>query len=169
MFAEVAIREAAPAEREEIARLVQEAYREFQPLMPEPAWNAWMDNVSQEVQGGAGVLLVAARQGRLLGVIKFLPDASQSTLGHWPPGAGTMRILAVRPNARGRGLGLRLVEECLRRARELKLPGLFLYTGTFMAAARHVYEKLGFQRAPEFDRDPGPIAYHLQLSIPSAG
>ena len=32
-----------------------------------------------------------------------------------------------------------------------------------MAAARQLYEKLGFKRAPEFDRDPGPIAYRLDL------
>jgi hypothetical protein len=32
-----------------------------------------------------------------------------------------------------------------------------------MTAARQLYEKLGFQRAPEFDRDPGPIAYRLDL------
>jgi ribosomal protein S18 acetylase RimI-like enzyme len=162
-MADVVIREAAPEEWAVIEHLVKEAYQEFQPLMPEHAWNSWMDNISREVHSGAGVLLAAARQGERLGVVKFLPDASQSTLGQWPPGAGTMRILAVRPQARGRGVGHLLVKECLTRAGQLKLPGLFLYTGTFMQAARHIYEKLGFARAPEYDRHPGPIAYHLQL------
>jgi hypothetical protein len=32
-----------------------------------------------------------------------------------------------------------------------------------MQAARHIYESLGFKRAPEFDKDPGPIAYRLVL------
>jgi RimJ/RimL family protein N-acetyltransferase len=32
-----------------------------------------------------------------------------------------------------------------------------------MHAARHIYEKLGFKRVPEFDRDPGPIAYRLEM------
>jgi hypothetical protein len=32
-----------------------------------------------------------------------------------------------------------------------------------MAAARQLYEKLAFKRAPEFDRDPGLSAYRLDL------
>ncbi len=160
---DVIIREASPEEWEAIEHLVKEAYREFQTLTPEKAWEAWMVNITQEVHSGAGVFLVAEEGGRLLGAIKFLPDASQAALGHWPPGVGSMRLLAVRPEARGRGVGTLLLEECLRRARELKLPGLFFYTGTFMTAARRLYEQLGFQRVPEYDYDPGPIAYHLEL------
>jgi GNAT superfamily N-acetyltransferase len=56
-----------------------------------------------------------------------------------------------------------LARECVHRAKALKISTIYLYTGTFMQAARHIYEKLGFQRAPEFDRDPGPIAYRLDL------
>jgi ribosomal protein S18 acetylase RimI-like enzyme len=70
----------------------------------------------------------------------------------------------VEPGSRGQGLGTRLTEECLRRARELKIPTIFLYTGEFMRAARNIYERLGFQRTPEFDRETGPIAYRLDLS-----
>ena len=79
------------------------------------------------------------------------PDASRSRQGQWPAGAATIRLLAVRPEARGRGLGTRLTQECLRRARALKIPTIYLYTGRFMLAAQQIYEKLGFQRAPEFD------------------
>ncbi len=70
----------------------------------------------------------------------------------------------MAPASRGRGYGVRLTQACLDRARELGVPTVFLYTGTFMTAARHLYEKLGFQRALEFDRDPGPIAYRLDLA-----
>ena len=71
----------------------------------------------------------------------------------------------MRPEARGRGLGTRLTQECLRRARDLKIPTIYLYTGRFMLAAQQIYEKLGFQRAPEFDppEEPGPIAYRVDL------
>jgi ribosomal protein S18 acetylase RimI-like enzyme len=72
-----------------------------------------------------------------------------------------MRMLAVKPGSRGRGHGILLTEACRRRAHDLEIGAIFLYTGTFMAAARRLYEKLGFKRAPEFDRNPGPIAYRL--------
>jgi ribosomal protein S18 acetylase RimI-like enzyme len=159
----IQIREASRDELQEIESLVKAAYREFQPLMPEGAWNRWMDNISEAMHAHEGMVLVVEHGGRIEAAVKFYPDASQAHQGQWPAGAGSIRMLAVRPGSRGQGYGRRLTRACLKRARELGVGTIFLYTGTFMAAARHLYEKLGFQRAPEFDRDPGPIAYRLDL------
>jgi ribosomal protein S18 acetylase RimI-like enzyme len=157
----IKIREAKAEELDEVEQLVKTAYSEFQPLMPEAAWNRWMDNIRETVQAPDGVLLVAERQGGIEGAVKFYPDARQAHQGQWPAGAASIRLLAVSPASRGRGVGVKLTQACLDRARELKTPTIFLYTGTFMAAARHIYEKLGFKRAREFDGNPGPIAYRL--------
>ena len=158
------IREARPKELDEVENLVKAAYREFQPLMPAAAWNRWMDNISETLQAPEGVVLVAGDQGRIQGTVKFYPDAGQAHQGQWPAGAASIRLLAVSPASRGRGYGRLLTQACLDRARDLSIPTIFLFTGTFMAAARQLYEKLGFKRAPEFDRDPGPIAYRLDLA-----
>jgi len=163
MAQEIQIREAKTEELAAVENLVKTAYREFQPLMPAAVWERWMDNISETIHAPDGVLLVAERQGRIEGAVKFYPDAGQAHQGQWPAGAGSIRMLAVSPASRGRGYGVRLTQACLQRARDLKIPTIFLYTGTFMAVARHIYEKLGFKRAPEFDRDPGPIAYRLDL------
>lgn len=157
------IREAFPHELNEVEALVKKAYREFQALFPAQVWRAWMDNVWETVHSGVGIVIVAESQGKIQGVVKFYADAGQAGLGQWPQGAASMRILAVHPASRGKGYGTLLVKECLQRARALKIPTLYLQTGTFMQAARHIYESLGFRRAPEFDRDPGPIAYRLDL------
>jgi ribosomal protein S18 acetylase RimI-like enzyme len=157
------IREAGAEELDEVENLVKAAYREFQPLMPAAAWKRWMDNISETIHAPDGVLLVAGDQDRIKGAVKFYPDAGQAHQGQWPAGAASIRLLAVAPASRGRGYGRLLTQACLDRARELSIPTIFLFTGTFMAAARQLYEKLGFKRAPEFDRDPGPIAYRLDL------
>jgi ribosomal protein S18 acetylase RimI-like enzyme len=159
----IQIREAGAGELDEVEHLVKAAYGEFQPLMPEAVWNGWMNNVSETIHSPDGVLLVAGDQGRIEAAVKFYPDAGQAHQGQWPAGAASIRLLAVSPASRGRGYGRLLTQACLKRARTLVIPTIFLYTGTFMAAARQLYEKLGFKRAPEFDRDPGPIAYRLDL------
>jgi ribosomal protein S18 acetylase RimI-like enzyme len=159
----ITIREAKAEELGEVERLVKAAYQEFQPLMPAPAWERWMDNISETIQAPEGVVLVAGDQGRIKGAVKFYPDAAQAHQGQWPAGAASIRLLAVAPASRGRGYGRMLTRACLDRARDLSIPTIFLFTGTFMAAARQLYEKLGFKRAPEFDRAPGPIAYRLDL------
>ena len=159
MAADVLIREGTPEEQDEIETLVKTAYREFQPIFPADRWEAWMDNIWETVHSGQGVAIVVESQGKLQGVVKFYPHAGQAGMGQWPKEAASMRILAVHPDSRGKGYGTLLVRECVRRARALKIHQIYLYTGTFMQAARHIYEKLGFKRALEFDRDPGPIAY----------
>jgi len=159
----IQIREASQDELKEIESLVKAAYREFQPLMPEVAWRRWMENIGEAMHAPEGMVLVLEHRGRIEAAVKFYPDASQAHQGQWPAGAGSIRMLAVRPGSRGQGHGRRLTQACLHRARELKIDTIFLYTGTFMTAARRLYEKLGFKRAPEFDRDPGPIAYRLDL------
>ena len=163
MDQDISIREAAAGELAGIEALVRKAYREFKPLFPEKVWEAWMANIGEVIRSESGILLVAENQGKVQGVVKFFPHAGQSGMGQWPPGAAAIRILAVPPEARGRGYGTLLTRECLRRAREMQSPTIYLFTGEFMHAARHIYEKLGFRRVPEFDRDPGPIAYRLDL------
>ena len=161
----IKIRPAGAEELAEVEALVKAAYREFQPLMPAAAWDRWMDNIRETLQAPDGVVLVAGDQGRIQGAVKFYPDAGQAHQGQWPAGAGLIRLLAVSPASRGRGYGRLLTQACLDRARDLSIPTIFLFTGTFMIAARQLYEKLGFKRAPEFDRDPGPIAYRLDLVL----
>jgi ribosomal protein S18 acetylase RimI-like enzyme len=163
----VLIREAQPDELEAVEALVKESYGEFHALVPAEAWEGWMKSIAQSVHSGAGLLLVAEVEGGLRGVVQFFPDASRSGQGRWPAEAATIRLLAVRPDFRVRGLGTRLTRECLRLAREEQIPTIYLYTGRFMLAAQHIYEKLGFQRAPEYEPpEPGPIAYRLDLITP---
>jgi len=164
MAQDLVVQEAEPQDLPEVEALVKLAYAEFQEFFPEPAWSAWMDNISKVVYSETGLIILAVESGKIMGVVKFYPNAAESKLGQWPPGTASMRILAVHPESRGHGLGRRLVQECIHRARSLKIPEIYLYTGTFMKAARHLYESFGFQRIPEYDKDPGPIAYRLDLS-----
>jgi len=159
----MSIREATPDELPEIEQLVQDAYQEFKGAMPEGIWERWMQNVSEALRAPGGMVLVAESGGEIMGAVTFFPDAGQAHQGQWPKGAAAIRLLAVRPDSRGQGYGAQLTKACLKQARELKISTVFLYTGTFMTAARQLYEKLGFVRAPEFDGDPGPIAYRLDL------
>jgi DNA-binding MarR family transcriptional regulator/GNAT superfamily N-acetyltransferase len=56
-----------------------------------------------------------------------------------------LRLLIVHPKARGLGIGKRMVNECLRFARQAGYRKTMLWTNNVLLAARHIYETMGFK------------------------
>jgi GNAT superfamily N-acetyltransferase len=162
---EIKLRDARPGELEHVAKLLVAAYQEYEEFMQADRWDWYrndMINVRSRIPDSE--LIVAEVRNKIAGAVTLYPQGSNNG---WPAGWAGIRLLAVDPDFRGRGIGRGLMEECIRRCRERGTKTIGLHTTEIMKVARAMYEQMGFKRTPEFDFHPAPdtvvFAYRFDL------
>lgn len=148
--------------------VITAAYQEYAAFFEPAAWDTYAQNIADvRSRLAESDLIVAEQDGRILGAVTFYPDGSRAQHETWPAGWAGIRLLAVHPSSRGRGIGRALMAECLQRCRKRGVATVGLHTTEVMAVARKMYERMGFVRAPEFDFHPASgavvMAYRFDL------
>jgi len=103
---------------------------------------------------------VAERDGERVGAVFVAKGSDQ---------VAKLRLLHVERQARGLGIGKRLVEECIRFARQAGYQKMTLWTQSILHAARHIYKKAGLQVVHEekhhsFGKDLTAETWELNLT-----
>jgi GNAT superfamily N-acetyltransferase len=100
----------------------------FEPYVAKP--------LADFVLAGTGRLWVAEQADRVVGSIAVV-DAEDRQ--------GQLRWFLLAPEARGTGLGRRLLETALGYCRERGMAGVFLWSFSELDAALRLYERAGFE------------------------
>ncbi|WP_088051942.1 GNAT family N-acetyltransferase [Virgibacillus dakarensis] len=164
------IRKALGNEVELIREQRANAYEEYKQKIPKEHWGALKKSILSDTDKQAGVeLLVAELDGEVAGSVVLYPaksDAYEGLVGSldYPE----IRMLAVAPELRSKGIGESLIIECIRRAKEKGSQYIGLHTADFMKSAMRLYERMGFVRLPQFDfkpADDGIIVKAYRLTV----
>jgi DNA-binding MarR family transcriptional regulator/N-acetylglutamate synthase-like GNAT family acetyltransferase len=100
-----------------VAEIVADYVREYDPAL-ERCW-------------------IAERDGNVVGSVFLVKKSRQ---------VAKLRLLILAPEARGAGLGARLVGECIAFARAAGYRKMVLWTQSHLAAARGIYKSAGFSK-----------------------
>lgn len=133
------IRPATNEDRQEIRALVFAVLDEYE-LEPAPkTTDKDLDDIETFYAGGAFDVIENA-EGEIVG-----------TVGLWPMGGGVLELrkMYLKPAARGKGLGKRLLTHAITRARDLNFRRIELQTARVLEEAVGLYEKFGFTHSPQ--------------------
>jgi ribosomal protein S18 acetylase RimI-like enzyme len=153
------VRDARADDRDAIEAVTLAAYQQYAAVMP-ALWEAYRQNIVSTLAAAALDAVIVAEDARRIvgsvllyraGTVIDRPGGGPLTLA-----SPEVRLLAVAPASRGKGVGDALMRECVARSRASGAASLTLHTTDMMQAAVRLYERMGFVRAPEIDFQPAP-------------
>jgi GNAT superfamily N-acetyltransferase len=108
-----------------------------------------LNNPVAHILDAGGEIFMASKEGYAIGCCALLPM-----------GEGSFEVakMTVSEAYRGNGVGRKLLEFVIERAKTMGVKRLYLETNSKLTNAIHVYESLGFCRLPPDRIQPSPYA-----------
>ena len=134
------VRRAVVNEAASIASVLRQAFAEYEPQYTADAFSATVPGPHDiRARWDEGPVWIALRGNEIVGTVAAVPKGRSVYI----------RSMAIPPNARGRGLGTRLLDRVERFARRQGAVRLFLSTTPSLDDAIRLYERAGFRRTTE--------------------
>lgn len=146
---QIIIDELVEDEKETVRRLLVESYQQYEHEYTNPhQWEDYLANIKASVDNpDVKKILIAKNNVNILGTLQLFESSEKAyqkpELQIFSP---IIRLLAVHPQARGRGVAQELLKAGLHFAKSQGANKLYLHTGDKMQKAIRLYEWFGFKR-----------------------
>ncbi|MFA6210502.1 MAG: GNAT family N-acetyltransferase [Candidatus Obscuribacterales bacterium] len=144
------IRDAEENEREAMLNVTLAAYREFEVNADANFWQLYEKNIAQAINEGPDIeRIVYLIDKKIVASVLLCKQSFNSP-------EPEIRLLAVDPAYRQKGIAKALMNECERRLAERGHKQVVLHTTSLMQTAREMYERNGYTRYEKIDFSPVP-------------
>lgn len=134
------IREIQKGDNAEVARVVRDILIEMGvPKVGTAYADAALDRMYETYDVPKASYFVVEDQGRIIGC------AGIAQLENYEGNVCELQKMYLLGEARGRGLGAKLMEVCLDRAKDFGFESCYLETMPYMKSAQKLYQKAGFE------------------------
>lgn len=171
------VRNAEPGEYEQTGQLMVRVYSAldgFPKPAEQPGYYKMLENVGDFATKPFAELLVAvSADGKIDGAVVYFGDMAFYGAGGTATNeknAAGFRLLAVNPEARGRGIGKLLSLACIEKARKNSLEQVIIHSTKAMMTAWKMYEKIGFKRSEDLDFMQGELpVFGFRINVGPSG
>jgi putative acetyltransferase len=134
------IREIQSKDNAQIAKIIRGVLIEFGvPKVGTAYEDKATDEMFQNFQKETSVYYIVEYENKIIGGVGI------AKLDNFEGNVCELQKMYFAPIARGKGLGSKLIEKCLDKAKSLNYESCYLETMPYMKAARGLYEKNGFK------------------------
>ncbi|MBM7652368.1 GNAT family N-acetyltransferase [Neobacillus cucumis] len=146
---QIIIDEMAEEQKEDVRKLLVSSYGQYEHEYKDAhVWEEYLANIKASVDNpNVEKILIAKSEDKIIGTLQLFLSSDQAyqrpELQIFSP---IIRLLAVHPEARGRGIAQALLKAGLEFAKSQGANQLYLHSGDKMAKAIQLYEWLGFKR-----------------------
>lgn len=145
-----AIRDAKEEERSAMLEVTLNAYREFEANADDKFWQMYEQNIAEAIHRGEDIeRIVYLLDEKVVGSVLLCKQSFNSP-------EPEIRLLAVDPAHRQKGIAKALMDECEQRLAKRGHKQVVLHTTHLMQTAREMYERNGYKRYEKIDFSPVP-------------
>ncbi len=143
------------------------AYGQYKSTITQENWEKWEAGFKSDENFlnllSISTCFVCEYENEIVGMAFFIPSGNPFL--YFPSEWSYIRYIGVNPAFEGNGIGKKLTQQCIDKAKETDEKTIALHTSEFQNVARHIYESLGFIKQKELEPVFGKVFYIYTMEL----
>ncbi len=143
------------------------AFGQYKSIITKENWEKWELGFKSDENFlnllAISTCFVCEVENEIVGMAFFIPHGNPFL--YFPTEWSYIRYVGVNPTFGGNGIGKKLTQLCINKAKETGEKTIALHTSEFQDAARHIYESLGFMKRKELEPVFGKTFYIYTIEL----